>query len=65
MKTKKFGDAARSVTGGGGVSDYQSFLRKCRDVLGPEDKIRWEDIIWQFIEKGVLHVIIMIILIML
>ena len=47
------------------MSDYQSFLRKCRDVLGPEDKIRWEDIIWQFIEKGVLHVIIMIILIML
>ena len=28
MKTKKFGDAARSVTGGGRgrVSDYQSFL---------------------------------------
>ena len=44
------------------MSDYQSFLRKCRDVLGSEekDKIRWEDIIWQFIEKGVLHVIIMI-----
>ena len=46
---------------GGRVSDYQSFFRKCRDVLGPdEDPTRWEDIIWQFIEKGVLHVIIMI-----
>ena len=42
------------------MSDYRSFFRKCRDVLGPGDGARWEDIIWQFIEKGVLHVIIII-----
>jgi hypothetical protein len=40
------------------VHKYNEAARKCSDVLGVNDTQRWEDLIYHFIDKGVLSIIL-------